>query len=111
MCIRDSPRGQSREHLALARVVVEGVHELRVAEADAARLDLEKDLLRADRRYGLVGVETHLVDAVDLDGVLDGRELAGHCLISCQLSMFWPPVTGRACPVSVSYTHLRAHET
>ena len=60
----------ARDHLRLARVRIELVEELRIGEADAAGLDLEHHLMRADRIDRLVIVDHELVLADDLDCVL-----------------------------------------
>ena len=69
------------------------MQQLGVAEADAGGLDLAQDLGGTQLRHRLGRVEPGLVGGDDLDRVL-GRWDVGHDSIT------WPPVTGKAWPVS-----------
>ena len=84
---------QEGPHLALARVGLEGMQQLGVAEADAYRFHLAQDLRRAQRGHRLGRVQDGPVGGDDLDRVL-GRWDGAHDSIT------WPPVTGTAWPVS-----------
>jgi hypothetical protein len=122
-------RVQAREHVALPRMRGEGVEQLGVGEADPDRLDLHDELGRAGHGHGLGPVVDQLPGTDDLDRVLgrrqrrDGRQGFVHLAaprggsswrrggngrgpgrprvrVAVQLSITWPPVTGRAWPVS-----------
>ena len=92
-------RVQASLHLALAGMVREGVQQLRVGEADAHRLHLDQDLRGPQLRDPLGRVEDDGVRGHELDGALGGRE-GRRRLGRRHESITWPPVTGRACPVS-----------
>ncbi len=77
----------------LAWMARPGVQELRITEADPDRLDPRQHLRGAHRADRLGAVEADLVGANELDGVLGLRD-------PCHDSITWPPVTGRAWPVS-----------
>ncbi len=70
--------GQPRQHLALARMLVERVQQLGVRETDTDCFSLQQQLVRAEFIHGLGRVVHHLVSAHELDRVLGGWEFLGH---------------------------------
>ena len=120
--LRQDGRVEAGQHLALARVRREGVEQLGIREADADGLDPREDLVGTGRGDGFCPVVDEPCGSHELDGVLRGRQGRGdggwvvhrsapHGGVAStwrggrhdpprlgigQLSITWPPVTGRA---------------